>query len=395
MDTSPSIADPFDAGPFARPRTASAVPRPERSRVGRRAIIVAAVAWVPLAVLAAVQGYALRDAPRESLLLDLSAYARYLVALPLLVLAEAVCLPRLALVARHFGAAGLVTDEDRSRYDQLIADTRRLLHSRRADIVIVLAAYAATLSLARLVGPVPYADARSTWVAPVVNGARSISLAGLWRGVVSQPLLLVVLGAWLWRIALWTRFLRGVARLDLRVVPSHPDRAGGLRFVSTSLPPFTVPAFALGAWVAGGVASAVLYDARSPREFAIVIAGVVLFVVALFAGPLLVLAGPLVRARLRGALEYGALAGSLGRRFEERWLDRRAVLDPEALAAPDFSATTDLYSVTGNVREMRVLPVDARSVLPLVAATLAPFLPVLLVALPLAQVLRFVGKMLL
>ena len=207
-DASPSIADPFDAGPFAGLRVQHAVLPTSAWSVARRALIVAAVAWIPLAALAAAQGYALRDAPRESLLLDLSTYARYLVALPLLVLAEAVCLPRLALVARHFGEARLVADLDLPRYNELIA-------------------------------------------------------------------------------------------------------------------------------------------------------------------------------------------GALGRRFEERWLERAKAIDAEALGAPDFSATTDLFSVAKNVREMRMVPLDLTGVVSLVAATLVPFNPVLIMVLPLEQLLRYVGKLLL
>jgi hypothetical protein len=196
-------------------------------------------------------------------------------------------------------------------------------------------------------------------------------------------------------MALWTRFLWGVARLDLRLVPAHPDLAGGLRFVATSLPPLAMPAFALGAWVAGGVTSAVLYDARSPREFQYVVLGLVLAVLVLFAGPLLTLERPIRRARLRGALQYGALAGALGRRFEERWLGRATGVDAEALGAPDFSATTDLFSVAANVRGMRAVPLDIRSVAPLVVATLVPFTPALLIALPVEQILEYVRKLLL
>jgi hypothetical protein len=83
VHVAPSSSDPFDAGPFARLRAPLNVLHPGTSSVVRRAITAAAVAWVPLLVLAAAQGYALRADPHESLLLDFSAYARYLVALPL------------------------------------------------------------------------------------------------------------------------------------------------------------------------------------------------------------------------------------------------------------------------------------------------------------------------
>jgi hypothetical protein len=390
-----SAAYPFDAGPFAQLPAPSALRRLGGASVRRRALLAVAVAWVPLVVLATIQGYALRDDPRESLLLDLSTYSRYLIALPLLILAEAICLPRLALIARHFGRAGLVREPDQPAYDHLLDSTRRLLHSRRAAVVILLAAYALSLSFGRSVSPVSYADTASTWVAPVVDGTRSISLAGLWRGLVSQPLLIALLGTWFWRMALWTRFLNGVGRLDLRLVPAHPDLAGGLRFVATSLPPFAVLAFALGTWLAGGVANALLYDARAPRDFRNTLFMLLVLVLLLCAGPLFTLARPLLRARLRGALEYGTLSTAVGQRFEEQWLARGSAVDVEALGAPDFSATTDLSSITANVRQMRMIPFGLWSLVPLVVATLLPFVPVVLIALPVDQLLEFVGKLLL
>ena len=68
----------------------------------RKAILVALIAWVPLALLSALQGLAWRHNPADSFLCDIAAYARFLVAAPLLVLAESICLPKMEAIARHF-----------------------------------------------------------------------------------------------------------------------------------------------------------------------------------------------------------------------------------------------------------------------------------------------------
>ena len=143
------------------------------------------IAWVPLVLLSAVEGLAFRPDPRESMLLDIAAHARYLIALPLLVLAEAVCLPGLASIARHFGDMGLIPQANRPRYDHLLESTRRLLASPWTDFTILLLAYAATLGLA----PRLYPESVSTWVAPLSGAGQQLSLAGWWRALVSQPLL--------------------------------------------------------------------------------------------------------------------------------------------------------------------------------------------------------------
>ncbi len=344
---------------------------------------VVLVAWVPLLLLASFQGLALGTTPRESFLLDLSAHARYLVALPLLVGTEPWTLLRLAAIVRHFEAAGLIEEDQRPRLDDLLASARRRLDHRGVEVLLVVLVYATTLFAA---GGVLYSPGTPTWVAPDVPG--TLSLAGWWRGLVSQPLVLLFGGVWLWRVVVWTRVLWGVSRLDLRIVPAHPDLSGGLRFVAESMRAYIPVAFALGTVVAGTFAEEILLDRRPPHDFQYVAGTLTLGVVCLFAGPLLVFVGPLRLARIRGVFEYGALASALGFRFEERWLRPGSPLDAEALGAPDFSATIDLYSVAGNVRRMSIVPFGLRELVPLVVATLLPFVPLVLAFVPMDEVLK-------
>ena len=56
----------------------------------RRVVVVAMIVWVPLLVLLAVDGRAWGSAVGVPLLYDIDAHARFLVALPLLIVAELV-----------------------------------------------------------------------------------------------------------------------------------------------------------------------------------------------------------------------------------------------------------------------------------------------------------------
>jgi hypothetical protein len=378
-----SPADPFDAGPYAR---LPFVPRLWPSSTGpgarRRALLASAVAWVPLLLLAAAEGLVFSGEPRESFLLDVSAHARYLVGLPILVLAEPWCLPRLGAIARQFGRSGVVVGEDRVRLEALVTTARRWLAHRGIQAVLVGVAYAATLLMSRIL----YPRGPSTWIAP---GAGDLSLAGAWRVLVSQPLFLALVAGWLWRAAVWAWFLWGVSRLALRLVPSHPDLAGGLRFVSDSMAAFAPVALAFACPVSGTVASDMLFGGPERSLSPVVVLAVTIALsVCLFTGPLLSFVGPLRRARLRGVLEYGGLAGALGSRLEERWIHSGRRVDGDALAVPDFSATTDLYSIAGNVRRMALVPLGLRDLLVVAVATLLPFLPLVLLRVPLEEVLR-------
>jgi len=85
----------------------------------------------------------------------------------------------------------------------------------------------------------------------------------------------------------------------------------------------------------------------------------------------------------QGMLAYGGMARDLGLRLEQRWLGKP--MREDALNANDFSATTDLYSIVGNVYAMNIVPVSLRNLMVIVSAALLPFLPVVLLAMsPLA-----------
>jgi hypothetical protein len=382
----PGAADPFDAGPYARLQAALRFPPPTVLRgAWKRPLAFAAIAWVPLLALAAVEGLLLHPNPREAFLLDASAHTRYLVAIPLLVAAEPWCLPRLALIARQFARAGLVEESDVERLEELRGSARRVLDQRGTEIFLAAAALIATVVMTTVFYPLGTAS----WVMPGNGGTVGLlSLAGWWRSLVSQPLFLILLGSWVVRLWVWSRFLWGVANLRLRLVAAHPDLAAGLRFLAGSAGAFAPVAFAASAVVAGTMGESILLGApaQQPRHLFTILATVALCLLV-FAGPTLVFVRQLSRVRLMGMIDYGALADGVGRRFEERWLRTDREIDQDPLSAVDFSALTDLYSIVSNVREMRLAPMGVRDLVPIIAAALLPFVPLVLVALPLDVVL--------
>ncbi len=76
----------------------------------------------------------------------------------------------------------------------------------------------------------------------------------------SQPLFMSLLLTWFWRLFLWARCMRRIARMDVRIVASHPDKAGGLGFLGQSLRGFPILAFAFGSAIAGTLANLVIHD---------------------------------------------------------------------------------------------------------------------------------------
>lgn len=362
---------------------------PSRFHVVRRALLVALIGWLPLVLLTTAYDLLQGGGGINALLLETGVYVRYLVAAPLLILAESQCARQLGETVRYFVDAGLVPHDRRADFDAAVASTRRWLDSTAADVTVFALAYllAAVSALAHAPDQIPVWH-RSAGTLP------AFSAAGWWHVLVSLPLLLVLIFGWLWRLALWARLLWLISRLDLRLVASHPDKMAGLGFVGRSASAFAVAALALASIAAGRAAHFVLLGASFPTPALAFNAGFLLFLLALVLAPLLVFTPLLFRVWQRGTIEYGALAVRVGEAFEGKWIDRGNVVDPSALKSPDFSSTADLYSVASNAYGIRFVPVDIKTLVALAVALLLPFVPVVLLALPIETILQSLQKLL-
>jgi hypothetical protein len=349
---------------------------PDNLHTRSRAALVVLVGWVPLVLLTLVQGAVFGTEQIAALLKETGVHARYLIAAPLLIAAEARCAPRLKAIMRHFVETGLVRDGARGRFDAALASTRRLVESPVSEVVVWGLAYtiAATSALSQL-DQIP-AWHRSGGAVPI------FSLAGWWHVLVSLPLLLVLILGWIWRLVLWARLLWLVSRLDLRVIASHPDHAAGLSFVGHSVRAFAIVGLALATIAAGRSAHLVLVGGTVPTVHLAFNVGLLVFVAALFVAPLLAFTPILMQTWRRGEFEYGALAHRVGDAFEQKWLGGNRKVDHDALEQPDFSATTDLFQVVSNVHALRFVPIDLKDIITLAVAMLVPFVPVVLLAIP-------------
>ena len=385
---------PFEGGPYTRFQTSLGLIRKHRPGIGRRVVSAVLIGWAPLAVLAGFQNLAWRDNPAESLLLDISLYSRFLIVVPLLIIAEVVCVPRMAEIARTFRSSGLLKDSDLARYEALVASTMRLYNSGTVELAIVGLAYAQILLFG---GTFAFAEITeiSTWRAPISAGTRALSLAGWWWALVSMPLYLILSHIWLWRLFLWGRFLWRMSRLDLELIPAHPDLSGGLKFVGASVSSFSTLSFALGVGVAGPVTHLVVFEGYSPFVFKPFVIALVVLALILFAGPLLVFTRNLQRAKWQGMIDYGELANGQGREFEREWLRPGAAADRRTPETPDFSSMADLCQIASNVFEMKPTLLDIKSVAGLILATLLPFFPVVLTVVPLREIVKGLMSLLL
>jgi len=353
--------------------------------VRQRVILIALLAWLPLLVLSATEGQLLRGSAPVPFLLDAEVHIRFLVAMPLLIIAELVVHRRMRPLVQQFLERNLIPENAMTRFEAAIASAFRLRNSVLAEVLLIAFVYGVGILI---VWRQYLALDTATWYAtPSVEGTK-LSLAGIWYGYASLPIFQFLLVRWYFRLFVWTRFLWQVSRIELSLVPTHPDRVGGLGFLSNTVYAFATLAVAHGALLAGQLANRIFFAGAALTEFKAEIAVVVAFLLCAILGPLLVFAPQLAQAKRKGLREYGTLAERYVREFDAKWLRGGAPADEPFVGSADIQSLADLGNSYEVVRTMRFAPITKEAILRLAAAALVPMVPLLLTMMPLEELLK-------
>lgn len=358
----------------------------------RRILYFILATWVPLLVLSAVQGNVWTENLKLPFLYDLEMHIRLLVALPLLIISELVVNQRIAPVVRQFIERGVIHKEDRPKFDAAIDSAMRLRNSVLAELALIAFVYifgVAYLWRTQLVIDV------SSWHGIASDGKMQLSLAGWWLGLVSLPFFQFLLLRWYFRLVIWTRFLWQVSRLKLNLMPLHPDRCGGLGFLSAVSHAFSTLLLAQGTMLAGMIASRIFFAGAKLPDFKLELFGMVAVMIFAILGPLLVFAPKLEHARRAGAREIGTFAQRYALDFENKWLRGTTPKDEVLLGSADLQSLADLGNSFAVVKEMKLIPFNVHTILHLGMATLLPVSPLLLTMFSLEELLQSLVKMVL
>jgi hypothetical protein len=338
----------------------------------RRILAITLIAWLPLLILTDISAFT-GGVARVSFLRDVEVQVRFLVALPVLIAAELLVHLRLRPLVRRFVERRIVPEQELPRFDRAVASAIRLRNSIPLEAGLWIVVYAAGLWVWN-----SRVDLNVTTWYTKPGGRWNLTPAGFWYVFVSIPVLQFILLRWYLRFFIWYRFLWQVSRLDLHLVPTHPDRCAGLAFLGKSVYAFGPILFAQGGMLAGVVASRVLYRGESLLSFKMQIGGFVAFFVAAILGPLLMFTPKMAQAKRKGLADYGSVAQEYVDGFEQKWVLEDPAPINELLGTGDIQSLADLGNSYGMVRDMRPVPFGLDDITRLAATTAAPFLPLLL-----------------
>jgi hypothetical protein len=378
-------------GPFFQALIRARLMRHDLALVHRRAFFFPLLAWVPLLVFSLLDGVAFGNAIKVPFLYDFPTSVRLLLAVPLLIVAEVVIEARTVEAVRHFAQSGLLGEKDFPELEAMIQKGLKMRSSRVAEGIILIVVIFGTAFL-RL----EFSGSSSTWQFLVSPSGVTRTMAGWWHLFVSLPIFQFLVGRWMWRYLIWCWFLWRVSRLGLNLIPTHPDRAAGLGFLGEAQTKFGIIILALSSILSAHLGEEILFGGASLAGYKMVIAGYAVLILVVFLGPLLFFSDKLFDVYRRGILEYGALANQYVQSFDRKWIRGEAPGGEALIGSSDIQSLADLANSFQVVQEMRFAPLDLKmTVLPMLAFTVAPLLPLALTVLPFEEIIASLIKILL
>ena len=347
-------------------------------------LVLGVGAWTVLVALAFIAG----GGNELFALSALAVHVRLLVAIPLFFVCESWVNPRMASFVNTITVSGVVPRSSLAALESRVAWTLRRKDAWLPEAICLVLALLLSKFGSSLLPHGTSADfdpSRSTG---------GVALAGRWYWIVCLPLFRFLVLRWLWRLGLWSLFLWRVARLELHLVPTHPDGAAGLGYLEVVHGHFLPLIFAISALQAAALTEEISAGSI-PFESVYPALGVVLLVNAvLFLAPAFLFTPKLWACRVKGLSEYMEFASGYVGGFERKWLGPDAPPDEPVLGTPDLQSLADLGNSMSAVRHVRIVPINVGLLRDVAIFALLPMLPLALLKYPLAELLeKFIARL--
>ncbi|MGZ8916154.1 MAG: hypothetical protein ACXW1Z_23995 [Methylobacter sp.] len=356
---------------------------PERGLgILRRALFFALLTWLPLVIWSFLKGTALHGQINKPLLNHFGIHARFLVAIPLMILGEGMMHNVLTKLIPYFYTSGLVRDEHKNAFTLVIQKAISLRNSKLPWVVI------ATIVCLSVIFQPAYQDMHELdWANVGTTGQFNLGFGGWWMIFVSRPISTALVWISLWRLILVFLIFKWIAALDLELVPTHPDRAGGLGFLEKIPTAFSLFVFAISLVLASRLAHDVIYHGMQLQSLKSLLVVYLIVIAVLFLSPLMTFIPKLSAAKRRARLEYGALVGNHGRLVYRRWIRHEPIADDALLQAPELGPVADTLSLYEAAIKMRSVPIGKTAVLGVVLPAAIPLLALFALQVPIKDII--------
>lgn len=338
------------------------------------------LSWIVLIVLSFQQG-ALQ---KLFSLPVLGVHVRLLLAIPLFFLCETWVAPRMIEFVRDLLRTGVVREADKPALTAIVRRIGLLSDPWLAEIIFLLIAFG--IPLIEWILGVQGLPGQTASLGSLLTGTGGRFGPALgWYMLFCLPLFRFLILRWLWHLGLWYYFLWRLQKLDLHLVPTHPDQTAGLGYLEVVHEHFAPLAASISLVYAASFGENIASGAMTFEALCLTVPLVLLSVALLFIGPLLLFSGKLWEARITGWSEYMGMASQYVNAFDRKWIRGENPAEEPLIGTADMQSLADLNNSVNIVREMRWIPAGKRLLIILAAAVIVPLTPLLLLKYPISE----------
>jgi hypothetical protein len=341
-------------------------------------VVLGASLWLVLVLLALVEGQLHRVFTFEVI----AGHVRLLLVIPLFFFCEREFGARAATLVSTLMRSGVVAPGGIPALELETARTTRWKDAWLPEVLCFVAAV--------LVSPLGFqlglSGGTATWDPRGAPGG--VTLMALWYWGVCLTLFRFLILRWLWRLGLWLFFLCRVSRLELHLVPTHPDGAAGLGYLEVVQIHLAPLVMSISAVEAASFAEEIQRGTMTLEAVYPLFATILAIDVLLFVGPLFLFAPMLWNCKVKGLSDYMEFASDYVGRFDDKWLKANPPPSEPLLGTSDIQSLADMANSVNLVRNMRWVPVSLELAKSYAAAALVPFLPLLLLKYPIAELAK-------
>ncbi|MFC3878724.1 hypothetical protein ACFOSV_00970 [Algoriphagus namhaensis] len=340
---------------------------PMKNSLRNKAIIMALLTWIPLAVLSTIRYYYAGKVDGIPFFKDISMYTRFLFVVPLFILLEG-SIDKIYVQYLQTTSI-LIKSECKEKFRSLVSLFGRLSNSFLPEIFILVSIY--TVVLFRWENLHVFESGRGYLVS---ESSEQLTLAGWYFILFSFPVYQLLVFRWIWRVLIWLFSVLRFSRFKFNIEPMHADQMGGLAYLN--LFPFYLSQVlaAFSSIYASMLAIRIMFEGDLLQNNVYDILVYVLTLSLLLYVPLLAYLPILLRLKNRGVHLFGRLISKHNNDYLEKWIYNNDGKEP-ILGAMDNSSLNDINGSYLSIANMKLVPIDIRLFLLSAGLILIPFLP--------------------
>ena len=333
----------------------------------RTAMAMAMLTWVPICIMALMEG-TLEDTDSSiSFPEDFLFHVRFLLVVPFLILIEKV-------VDRSFigyvkNTDDLIPNSQQDSFNRLVRRLDKLTNSYIPEILLLIAmAIYIILFWGDLIA---LSSIRNYFEAD--DG--QLTIACWYYLLVCIPVFQLLVFRWFWRWVVWVYSLIRISRFQLQIDPLHADNMAGLAYLNKCPLTFSFILMAPSAILSANIGINIIYEGNVLLNYSFYILIYVVFLPIILYSPLLIFIAKLIEAKFYGVIKFGNLIRKHNLDYASKWIDDKTENVNQILGSVDNSSLSDINGSYAPVQNLKLFPLDYNMIIESFILNVIPYLP--------------------